>query len=1537
MSEPHHTPQAQSPDSTPLDPKLVSEAREFVDRYLGAHSSHPSMEGVRLRFWLICSLAPLVLVLLVLVLWFFLARPSGVAEYADHVLRFIRWGFLALVMGMAIGLSALLSTRAIAAPSFARSAQSERPAHTVVQWSALVLSLAGLAFGAAFLSDHASGFYRWLLLLGSILPFILIDSALAFRRQEQKDDGPAVALRFLGGVVLSAGAIALALTATADFSDFVTEWGERLLDRLIGAVASVPLLGGLAVSVLTALKDAQIARFSGIVVLGIIAIVLASRLRVLAGAKWWSRFEQAESKGTQEAENKEKKKPIGCLGRVLGWCVGIFGSTPKVDPAQVSTDAAREKRMEDWRVELERRFKEQFGERSQQANPRLSFSRQQSGRETRSSSTPFVGADQRSTATDYLEERRSHDWLFAGHAPSPTQFVALQRFRQRYVRVAKSLEQMDASGIVMASRNTPDMLVMSEPGAGRTTTLIAMAIQAAVGRGQRVLYVTSDLEESKLVAELTNQALKLGYMHHLVKAAAGVTADHPWVIELVQDLSAPSQARERREGILSSGDHDIAAPQILVAQVEEMEELLFGAGKRSTAMRAFLNGVGVVIVDSLDPLVSNPTANIHIPFWLDKLRLRSECSGFPLQVVVGLPPIHSSGSGGQGALPYLKNRLLGTADDDDESVVELQPIRNTKKVVIDAQADGASEQQIIVALVKALGEMGRKVVVFKSDLDPTAKRELESALRSNIDAHLQPIVVTNYARMSDPEVRDATVVVLRDASGGRSIVRIASRLTSEDTVFFRVGVDSSRPWDSGLSTTLPVLAGRGAEPLQAMHLMSVVPVMNMLAPVRYDRLLKFGLLRPEQYHDRESPFAPRAHTALSTWSVVIDAPAYERFPEQDRPFVWDMAYFSPVKNGVPVMRKVDFHTALDESLFLTRTQQAGNIAVFSCASAVDRRRFVAWCDRHGLPLGSMDLSSASEFVFFTPVVDDPKSRVRWKPREVERAGLSQRILAVPWSDEQIDQLLPILKLDFEVHSKTSFRTSPTTLLAKGMSVHVSSATGQPVTANFKISEIASEAGSRQDIVDLEWSQHARVSVVRFGMPIAEEEADAHLLVNAHCGGFWDTSTVADLDGGVLGQRSFWPLLTYVWQEALRIICPDFSRFGRIAAFHAPTGLDGAVVFILEPLSTASSAPEALQAILEDPSLCGSLRKAMVEIVGARVDAPLPASAPTYKNGFGRMVTATEAQYCLDQIARAFDGVPSDAISVPAQSGFVRCAPRLSSERVPGGTAVSGQFGVPASREFVNHNAVAWRSDAEGRMGPLGEGPRFGYQLDLTTEHAEAATKLFGANLTVMAAQVSEAAEGVRRERGLRVRSDGLAEIDYAWMIESSIDSLRPLARSLLDLCKSAGLDSRRSQVGLFAAAVQAFRYEAQREHPCDDGLQRFGVQMPVATMVDAAGDCDSFAVLLAALLRAGGVCRAGVVLVGPTVEARRAERETAVGHAMVAVEVEVTDSDDVLEIRHASAVKRLVLIEATSPWPLGVIDRAYDGRSVMLLEARLAR
>ena len=194
---------------------------------------------------------------------------------------------------------------------------------------------------------------------------------------------------------------------------------------------------------------------------------------------------------------------------------------------------------------------------------------------------------------------------------------------------------------------------------------------------------------------------------------------------------------------------------------------------------------------------------------------------------------------------------------------------------------------------------------------------------------------------------------------------------------------------------------------------------------------------------------------------------------------------------------------------------------------------------------------------------------------------------------------------------------------------------------------------------------------------------------------------------------------------------------------------------------------------------------------------------------------------------------------------------------------------------------------------LDRSPEYAVSIGIAAELARAETLAFGWHPAL-----DRHDKDMLRAASIRVEESVMAPgqftygPDYEAMIARNLEAVRPLALRLVELAERSGIRSNRAKAGLIASFVQSFEYELQREGDVDDGKNRCGVQVPVATLHARRGDCDSVAVLVACLARAAGIGRSGVVLV----------EEADGGHAMAAVDCAPAFGDSVLRCRFGKLV-----------------------------------
>jgi len=148
------------------------------------------------------------------------------------------------------------------------------------------------------------------------------------------------------------------------------------------------------------------------------------------------------------------------------------------------------------------------------------------------------------------------------------------------------------------------------------------------------------------------------------------------------------------------------------------------------------------------------------------------------------------------------------------------------------------------------------------------------------------------------------------------------------------------------------------------------------------------------------------------------------------------------------------------------------------------------------------------------------------------------------------------------------------------------------------------------------------------------------------------------------------------------------------------------------------------------------------------------------------------------------------------------------------------------------------------------------------------------------------------------------EVDYRWMIRQSTADVANAADGLQEAAKRARYGDRRKVLGLHASFVQSFPHKSQPLTRCAaDGTSVYvgGVTMPLETLANGFGDCDTKCVLFGSLL--AHVDGAKMVLI-------RSGR-----HAFAGILGVPKPLERFVRLRNDT----YVLVELTSPWPVGHI------------------
>ncbi len=202
---------------------------------------------------------------------------------------------------------------------------------------------------------------------------------------------------------------------------------------------------------------------------------------------------------------------------------------------------------------------------------------------------------------------------------------------------------------------------------------------------------------------------------------------------------------------------------------------------------------------------------------------------------------------------------------------------------------------------------------------------------------------------------------------------------------------------------------------------------------------------------------------------------------------------------------------------------------------------------------------------------------------------------------------------------------------------------------------------------------------------------------------------------------------------------------------------------------------------------------------------------------------------------------------------------------------------------------------------------FGYEIDRAVIHYRTDDELLTKrnSLDAMLAK-----HGVVRQK--TPDGDVLAP-DYDWMINASLNDVRPIAQAVLTEARRRGAEGIRQEFGALASFVQQLEY-GEAPSP-GDNKHRFGLSMPLWALATNRGDCDTRAVLLVALARSVGLCDVELV------------RDAAHQHMLAAAAIPVKKGDHLVRPNGYA----LVLVETTDNWPVGRVSKRTNQETLQTL------
>lgn len=226
--------------------------------------------------------------------------------------------------------------------------------------------------------------------------------------------------------------------------------------------------------------------------------------------------------------------------------------------------------------------------------------------------------------------------------------------------------------------------------------------------------------------------------------------------------------------------------------------------------------------------------------------------------------------------------------------------------------------------------------------------------------------------------------------------------------------------------------------------------------------------------------------------------------------------------------------------------------------------------------------------------------------------------------------------------------------------------------------------------------------------------------------------------------------------------------------------------------------------------------------------------------------------------------------------------------------------------------LAWREDTRV-LAPGGAGRLYRQKIVVDLGRLHRSVEAFGIPESWLTIRYRTEEERARETAAVSARAaargivafprrGGGAHVDHAWVVRHGRDDVRDASARLEALARREGRTGKREISGTMASFVQGLAYRVPptwRVRPGKERILTGGITLPIETLRNGWGDCDSKSLLFASLLSAAGE-RDVVFLEGDK-------------HLFVGLRLPPRPYDQVVRLRGVP----YVLVELTHSWPIG--------------------
>lgn len=741
---------------------------------------------------------------------------------------------------------------------------------------------------------------------------------------------------------------------------------------------------------------------------------------------------------------------------------------------------------------------------------------------------------------------------------------------------------------------SPDLILSGEEGVGRTESLLAAAIYAALARRQRVLYLVADGNQAKELCRKANQRFKDIFLDSFLRARTldGNNAA-VWVGE-IKSREGNSTPNTPNGGISAS---DKIPPNILLATPRDMERIFFeGCGVDADSssvdpLRELLRLFEVVLVDDFSELDVNERA--HLPFLLHKLRLILISGNLIPQFVVVTPRLQD----GNG-VRLVADRFFGSSfklanKEGEGNAIELLPrecnptwiVKLVCKHGLSADAICENLATKCLGLTKAGGE-NLRVILYCKGLRSDKCRDKESKLEPNgRSGRLK--VVSRLEDIDSHEHVDAVFCAAPDAGQAGMSLRLA--FGGEDGVYFCISSQSyAVTGKEDIQGLLPTIPDSSAVALRIHHLRSVLRFVTPGQPLDVSVWERFGV---------------SISSGMRIVDVAGDAIIHEQWrqdewkePKYGQPPLWPYIAFegdgSVKSNGG---RRTDFGVLPYTDEDVARLGSSSMIGLVRPKAMRDGKEeyygvgassLANWIDDQGAVIGAVDLAHAQTLVLGRSALGDVYTSLASmaesvftvetfkEPNSDDHSCVCQ-LKKKDWKGDGEDYDTPARTLSWRIEP-ISLPQSPDADRGRAfMYFELPDCRDLPRVVSAWIEGMVDACGDEND--DKVGKPRAYSYPAYFsGLLIAPRrfDHDTRLSQIQRCiAGTWDTH-----------ETSFSVVLSHILTGVLRQVIADFSFYSLVPVFHErgnKNAIATAIAWFVQPLNSGRTIEQVVKPLFTE--------------------------------------------------------------------------------------------------------------------------------------------------------------------------------------------------------------------------------------------------------------------------------------------------------------------------------------------------------------------